>query len=67
MLRDSKGTCGKTQERWEHVQTGMDVEVGGLLPTFAENRGVHSERRREKEKANPWSQAGSQTWRVQGL
>lgn len=31
-----------------NVQTGIDLEVGGLLPTFRENRGIQSERRREK-------------------
>lgn len=53
--RDSKGTCGKSQERKEYVQTGMDIEVGGLLPTDpTENRGVQiREIGRKKEKANP--------------
>lgn len=47
-LRDSKGTCGKSQE---YLQTGMDVEVGGLLPTVStENRGLQSERNTEKER-----------------
>jgi len=47
-LRDSKGTCGKSQGSREHVQTDMDLQVGGLLPTFPGNRGVQSERSREK-------------------
>lgn len=71
VLRDSKGTCGKSQERREYVQTGMDVEVGGLLPTFPENRGVQSERSREKERESKSLESGRpsdrQTWRVQGL
>lgn len=33
------------------MQTGMDLEVGGLLPTFPGNRGVQSERR-EKGRVN---------------
>lgn len=30
------------------MQAGIDLEVGGLLPTFPDNRGVQSKRRREK-------------------
>lgn len=46
-LRNSKGTCEESQERRERVQSGIDLEAGGLLPTFLENS-VQSEGRREK-------------------
>lgn len=67
-LRDSKGMCGKSQERKEYVQTGMDVKVGGLLPIVPTENRVQRERRREKERERKSLESGRQsdrqTWRV---
>lgn len=43
-LKNSKGTRGKSQQR-ECVQTGMDLQVGGLIPRFPEKRRVQSEQK----------------------
>lgn len=71
-LRDSKGTCRKSQGMKKYVQTGTDVEVGGLLPiVLTVNRVVQSERSREKERERKSLESGRlsdrQTWRVQDL
>lgn len=59
-LRNSKGTCEKSQERREHVQSGIDLEAGGLLPTFLENS-VQSEGRREKGRVSRSLETDGQT------
>lgn len=71
-LRDSKGTCGKSQERKKYVQTGTDMEVEELLPIVPTvNRVVQSERSREKERERKCLESGRlsdrETWRVQDL